>query len=207
MIRRLSNNFRKGSSFQGKESNDIPRKAATGGVVSKVRSMDMIYRRAGFLLRRAHQIADATFMDECAEFNMTPTQYGVLMATASHPGLKQIEVAKLLGIDRSTTAMVVDRLVQRGFIEREIDERDRRGRTLRLTSRGETLLDLVADSAARVQERFLKPFSASERSVFLRLLKKLLDGEKDIDPVPFDRAALEDREPRKLENVEDPSAV
>ena len=89
----------------------------------------MLYpNNQNLLLRRAHQIADATFRDECAEFNLTPTQYGVLMAAASHPGLKQIEVAKLLGIDRSTTAMVVDRLVRRGFMERGIDARDRRGR-------------------------------------------------------------------------------
>ena len=175
--------------------------------MSKVRSMEMIYRRAGFLLRRAHQIADATFRDECAEFNLTPTQYGVLMAAASRPGLKQIEVAKLLGIDRSTTAMVVDRLVRRGFMERGIDARDRRGRTLRLTPQGDALLDLVADSAGRVQARFLKPLSAGERSVFLRLLGKLMDGEKDMNPVPFDRAAPEDEKPRKLASVEDPSAA
>src|SRR3977135_2643363 len=85
-----------------------------------------LYRRPGFMIRRAHQIAVALFLEETGELTITATQYGILFVLERRPGIDQISVAKLLGLDRSTTGMVVTKLERAGLIGRDIGTRDRR---------------------------------------------------------------------------------
>jgi hypothetical protein len=41
-------------------------------------SLRDLYRRPGFMIRRAHQIAVSVFLEETAELGVTSTQYGIL---------------------------------------------------------------------------------------------------------------------------------
>jgi len=45
-----------------------------------------LYSKPGHLIRRAQQIAVAIFMEECANFDLTPVQYAALVAIRENPG-------------------------------------------------------------------------------------------------------------------------
>src|ERR1043165_7076160 len=92
-------------------------------------SLDALYHRPGFMLRRAHQIAVSLFLEETGELNITTTQFGILHLLKHSPGLDQITVAKLLGLDRSTTGMVLGKLEDAGLIGRNVGTTDRRKRS------------------------------------------------------------------------------
>src|ERR1700730_12856940 len=96
-------------------------------------SLDDLYRRPGFMIRRAHQIAVSLFLEETGELGITNRQYGILFALKQRPGIDQISVARLLGLDRSTTGMVIKKLEQAGLVGRDVGARDRRRGGLRLT--------------------------------------------------------------------------
>src|SRR5271170_3649879 len=66
-------------------------------------SLDALYKRPGFMLRRAHQISVSLFMLQPDAKNITTTQYGVLVILRACEGLDQISLAKKVGLDRSTT--------------------------------------------------------------------------------------------------------
>ncbi|MET0278596.1 MAG: MarR family transcriptional regulator, partial [Pseudorhodoplanes sp.] len=70
--------------------------------------------RPGFLIRRLHQIHTALFIEECADFNVTPVQYSVLTAIAEQSAMEQARLAQEVGVDRATLANVVARLEVRG---------------------------------------------------------------------------------------------
>src|SRR5579864_8021442 len=53
-------------------------------------SLQDMYRRPGFLLKRCHQVSMAIFLDGCREFNLTQSQYGCLRALEVYPGVDQI---------------------------------------------------------------------------------------------------------------------
>ncbi|HLI11368.1 MAG TPA: MarR family transcriptional regulator [Alphaproteobacteria bacterium] len=142
---------------------------------SKPRDLKDIYGRPGFKLRRAHQIAQAIFMEECKAFDLTPTQYGVLFVLSLRPGLDQISLARLLGLDRSTTGMVVGILAARDLVRRTVDPRDKRKRTLAVTAAAAKLIDEVQPALRRAQERLLAPFAPTERQTLLDLLDRLLE--------------------------------
>ena len=149
-------------------------------------SLDDLYRRPGFMIRRAHQIAVSLFLDETGELGITNRQYGILFALAQKPGIDQISVARLLGLDRSTTGMVIKKLEQAGFIGRAVGARDRRRASLTLTRAGERMLDRLAEPAQRAQTRVLSAFSPAERAQFLALLDKFIAKFNDESRVPFD---------------------
>lgn len=147
--------------------------------------MGYIYDRPGFLLRRCHQISVSIFRDSCAELDLTPAQFGVLYAVEQNPGVEQIGVAKMLGLDRSTTANVVDRLISRDLARRDGHAHDRRRCCLTLTRKGRELLVRARAIAADAQARLLQPLAPADRSRLLALLHQLMDAHAEGSRVPF----------------------
>ena len=138
------------------------------------------------MIRRAHQIAVSLFLAETGALGVTNRQYGILFALRHRPGIDQISVARLLGLDRSTTGMVIKKLEQAGLIGRGVGARDRRRASLTLTRAGERLLDRLAAPAQRAQARVLSGFTPPERAQFLALLDKFIRNFNDSTRVPFE---------------------
>jgi len=149
--------------------------------------LEDLYRRPGFMIRRAHQIAVSLFLEETGELGITNRQYGILFALKHRPGIDQISVARLLGLDRSTTGMVIKKLEQAGLVGRTVGTRDRRRTNLTLTRAGERMLERLAEPAQRAQTRVLSAFTPAERAQFLALLEKLIHRFNDTTRVPLDR--------------------
>ena len=141
------------------------------------------------MIRRAHQIAVAIFLEEARESGVTSTQYGVLLILARRPGIDQNTLARLLGLDRSTTGLVVRKLADRGLIARATGVRDQRRRELKLTRSGVALLSRLTASAQRAQQRLLSPLPARERQRLLDLLERLAEAFNRTTRVPVDYAA------------------
>lgn len=150
------------------------KRGKVGGIVPESKLQEL-YRRPGFMIRRCHQIAAAIFADECREFDLTTTQYGILYVLSRHSGIDQISLARLLGLDRSTTGMVVGRLEERQLLRRAVDTADKRKRLLELTPAGEKLLTRAQPVVRRAQDRLFAPFSAEERELLVRLLDRLIE--------------------------------
>jgi DNA-binding MarR family transcriptional regulator len=145
-----------------------------------------LYNRPGFKLRRANQIALSIFADECRAFNLTTTQFGILTTLERYSGaLDQIGLAQLLGLDRSTTGLVVGLLERRKLMQRTPHPHDRRRQVLALTPDGRRLLVTVAPAVNRSVERLLEPFSKSEAATFHALLDRLLEHHNTAIRVPL----------------------
>src|SRR5262245_3400495 len=137
------------------------------------------------MIRRAHQIAVALFLEETGALKITTTQYGILFILHERPGIDQVSVAKLLGLDRSTTGMVVTKLEQAGLIGRGVGKEDRRRHSLALTRAGKAMLARLAGPAERAQARILSGLTPRERTQFLDMLHKLMRGHNGSTRVPL----------------------
>ena len=71
----------------------------------------------GHLIRRAHQLAVATFHGTHGR-DVTPVQYAVLRALLKEPGIDQVTLAQRVALDTSTTADIATRLESKGWIAR-----------------------------------------------------------------------------------------
>jgi DNA-binding MarR family transcriptional regulator len=155
---------------------------------SGIEPLGMLYARPGFKLRRAHQVALSIFAEECGGFDVTTTQYGILVALREQPGLDQIGLAQAVGLDRSTTGMVVGNLESRGILRRQRHEVDRRRHVLALTVEGEALLRQVGPAAERAWQRLLAPLSGAEAAALGALLDRLLSHHDALIRVPLKRS-------------------
>ena len=143
--------------------------------------------RPGFLIRRAHQISQSVCIEECSGLDITSTQFGVLWILGRAGQLDQIGIARLLGFDRSTTALVVKLLEKRGLITRSADGVDRRRHVLRLTDAGRTLQKRAEPLVNRVRERLESPFTAEETRTFSKLLQKFTLALDETARAPLQR--------------------
>jgi DNA-binding MarR family transcriptional regulator len=145
-----------------------------------------LWARPGYLLRRLHQIHYALFFQECARFDITPVQYGLLSTLQVNPDLDQNSLGRELGIDRTNVADVLNRLERRGLLERRRGPNDRRTMLTRLTPAGERLTKRMYPAMHRAQEMLLKPLLGAERDAFIITLIRLIDGNNHLGRTIFD---------------------
>ncbi len=129
--------------------------------------------QAAHLLRRAHQRASAIFASLNGESHLTPAQYFAMVRLAEMGELSQNRLGRLAAMDPATVQGVTRRLIERGIVERKPDKTDRRRMLLRLTPKGEELVEQVSEIAAKTNRGVLAPLSPSEQRIFLDLLRRL----------------------------------
>ena len=138
--------------------------------------LDPLLSMPGHVLRRLHQLSTAVFQDriKAAGYDMTSVQYAALRTLAEHPGIDQASLAARIAYDRATIGGVVDRLEQKGLVERCVSPRDRRAREVRLSPQGQALFDEVQPLVDGLQNDILTGLTAEERAQFLALGSKVI---------------------------------
>ncbi|MDF0600714.1 MarR family transcriptional regulator [Psychromarinibacter sp. C21-152] len=141
----------------------------------------------GHLVRRFQQAAVAIFYREVAAtgYDLSPVQFAALTAVRDNPGIDQATLAGLIAYDRTTIGGVVDRLVQKGFLERKHSARDRRARVLRLTATGQGALQRIEPAVEEAQRVMLQGLDAEEAAQFMALLRKALGAVNELSRAPL----------------------
>jgi len=144
-----------------------------------------VWNRPGFLVRRLHQIHVAIFLEEMAEDNITPIQYGLLSVLADLPGLDQMSLAEEIGIDRANVADVLTRLENRGLVIRTVSAQDNRRKFCAPTEQGLAFVKKYYENMQRAQDNLLRPLKSAERAEFMRLLRCIVEAGNDLGRAPL----------------------
>lgn len=111
---------------------------------------------------------------EAATVDLTPRQFAVLVAVSENQGLKQTELVDKTGIDRSTMADLVRRMLKKGFLQRRRAKHDARAYAVKLTDRGEQALKMGDVIMARVDQLLLSHLSARLSRDFIESLEMIV---------------------------------
>lgn len=144
----------------------------------------VLSKMPGHMLRRCHQIAVALFLDECRDADLTPLQFVTLVALATHGSLDKATIGGVVALDRTTVAVVVRNLVERGLVTCRPSEHDRRAKLIEITEAGRAMLVSVQGGVDRSQTRILSPLSVEERDELLRLLTKMASKNNLLSRAP-----------------------
>ena len=128
------------------------------------------------MLHRASQAADELFASETSGADLTPRQFAVLAALEVLESASQTQIVDATGIDRSTLADIVKRLVKRGLLNRRRSRSDARAYVVRLTPEGRSVLLATKPAARRVEERLLQQLSDMRRDELLAALEAIIGG-------------------------------
>lgn len=130
----------------------------------------------GHLIRRLNQLSTHIFAARIHEagFQLTPVQFAALDAIISRPDQDQASIAAMIAYDRATVGGVIDRLEQKGLVERTISKKDRRAREVRITRKGRRTFEQVLPIVVSVQEDILVGLQQGERELFVSLARKAI---------------------------------
>jgi DNA-binding MarR family transcriptional regulator len=133
------------------------------------------------LSRRLVQICTAAAADALEDYDLTPLESGVmayLSRVQGEPNIDQNGLAARMGIDRSHASLLVDKLVSRGLVNRQINPNNRRAHLLSLTTVGEKVHAQTRPGFAAGQQAILSVLRAAERDQLIDLLVRVVEGNR-----------------------------
>jgi MarR family transcriptional regulator, 2-MHQ and catechol-resistance regulon repressor len=105
---------------------------------------------------------------------MCGSDFAVLEALLHKGALPVNEIGKKVLLTSGSITVAVDRLEEKGLVERRAHGTDRRARIVHLTKEGRKLIARAyADHAADMERLASASLSRSERKTLIRLLKKI----------------------------------
>jgi DNA-binding MarR family transcriptional regulator len=134
------------------------------------------------LLHRAGQCASDIFQGEMGEEDLTPRQYAVLVAVSQNEGVSQTHLVEKTGVDRSTLADIVRRMLKKGLLQRRRTKDDARAYAVKLTEEGWRVLKAADPLARRVDDKILAVLSGQQRERFVQDLHAIVEALGSLQP-------------------------
>jgi MarR family transcriptional regulator for hemolysin len=128
-----------------------------------------------WLLSRASHGLTTEFTAALEELDISPRDHAVL-ATAMTGEYTQTEIARVVGLDKTTMVVTVDELEAAGLAERCASANDRRARVIAVTDAGKRKVRDADKVLDRVRDDVLSVLTPGDRDCFLRALGTLACG-------------------------------
>ena len=124
----------------------------------------------GFLLRLLEAKYDGLYQNVTQQTDISPRQFGVLMALLQQGPMTPSALAERISCDRNTISEMLKRMTARRLISKKSHPGDRRSIEVQITAKGTNALLAVVPAAARLQDLMLAPLSQDDRAHFLRCM-------------------------------------
>lgn len=127
----------------------------------------------GYVASRAAIVLRKDFERELGPLGLKVLDYSLMVLVASNPEVNQKQLGEALDVSAPNMAITLDRLVERGWVERVRSTQDRRAMIIHLTPAGRDLVKRAQKIAATMEEDTLAVLSPAERALLVELLLKV----------------------------------
>jgi DNA-binding MarR family transcriptional regulator len=125
------------------------------------------------LIRRCQQFYGDLYAREAGARELTKQQFILLCALDQNDGASQTALVEITGIDRSTLAEMVRRMLERGLLSRERTEEDQRANAVAISASGRKALRAARNAADRAERLLLEALPMPERQKFIKALVQI----------------------------------
>lgn len=94
-------------------------------------------------------------------------------------GVRQITLAGYIGIEGTSLVRLLDQLGEMGLVERRDDPEDRRAKTIWLTDKGASLVELIEAELTRLRKRVFGDLPAEDIKATLRVFDAIQRAEEE----------------------------
>jgi MarR family transcriptional regulator, transcriptional regulator for hemolysin len=146
--------------------------------------------RIGFLIHDVSRLRRTAFDQRMKDMGITRSQWWVLSGISRHneQGITQTELATVLDLGKVALGGLVDRLEERGFVERRADPADRRINLVHLTPKGDAILHLMHDVGLEMNKKIMKGISPERQHLLAQTLHAMKQNLVSMDTVPGSKA-------------------
>ena len=139
--------------------------------------MDSKNNGLGPLLGHVAQLSKACMDNRVSRWGVTPVQAHVLLYLHCRGGqASQRELTGLRRVKPSTMNGVLDRLEEKGFVQRSISGDDARCRLVTLTPKGDAQQALFQQSFLEVEQAMTRGFTPEEKALLPSLLERVIQN-------------------------------
>ncbi len=141
------------------------------------------------LIDRLHAALERRVGQTYAPAGLNPATWDLLITlrrSAPPQGLTPTELAGLTAISGASISNRISRLLERGLIERQVSEHDRRSSRVRLSTAGLALADSLLPRHLENEQGIFAGLPPSEVAVLERLAGRLLESLEQADVSPGD---------------------
>ena len=140
----------------------------------------------GFLLRLLQARYEVLYQNLTRQNDITPRQFGVLMALYQQGPLTPSVLADRISSDRNTLSEMLKRMTARKLISKKANAEDRRSIQVQIATKGEQALLSVVPAVAELQNLLLAPLGKEDRAHFLKCMLAIAKAS------PLDKPSSED---------------
>lgn len=135
--------------------------------------MEVLTQTYGFLLGKVLQRMESKFGDSLSPFSIDTRQYGILLFIRENPYSSQKIIGEKLLIDRTTMVNHIDHLETLGCVERTKNPNDRRAYNLKITKKGNKVLNSCWEFLMNTESEVLYSLNEREKQLFKEILIKI----------------------------------
>lgn len=130
-----------------------------------------------FLLTTAQHNVFQLLSVKLAEYDVTPSQYGVLSCLWGRTHATPKQIAETLCLETSTISGVLDRMQKKDLIDRVINKEDRREVQVIITEKGKALEEPISKIIDDVNAEVLKDFKQDEVLSIKKALREIASND------------------------------
>ncbi len=142
----------------------------------KVKIMELT-QCINYLLTTAQHTVFQYLNGKLADYDVTPSQYGVLSCLWQREFATPKQISEILCLETSTISGVLDRMQKKGLIDRVINKEDRREVRVVPTEKGRALEAPISKIIDEVNEEVLKCFDEEEIMILKNQLKVIAEAK------------------------------
>ena len=129
-----------------------------------------------YLSMAVHSMLQKNFMEQVKSSGLTSGQPKVLDYLRDHNGANQKEIAAACHIEPGSLTSVLNRMEEKGLIERRMLEGNRRTFYIFMTDEGSRLKDLVEDNFASIEKKAFRNISSEKQAAFMETFSKIYEN-------------------------------
>lgn len=138
-------------------------------------------RSLGFLLADVSRLIRLRFDARAREIGLTRAQWRVLTQLRRREGINQTALAEIIEIEPISLGRHIDRLVEKNFVERRPDPRDRRAWRLFLTPEAQPVMDRLRVLSNANRKEVLQGIPDEESEALIETLLKIKSNLTSIE--------------------------
>ena len=128
----------------------------------------------GYQMVQADIPLKRTFFKHIGEpLGLRPVEFTILVLLAHNPGATGKQLSQALAVTAPNITILLDKMSEKGLVERVRSETDRRAQNVHLTTAGQRLAKRALAVSKTMEQDVLRHLSEGERVMLLELLQKV----------------------------------
>lgn len=113
----------------------------------------------------------------CGKYQLTLIEGKIISFLHNNPEKDTAgDIVELRKLSKGNVSLAVDSLIQKGMLEREQDQKDRRKIHLSLLAKAKPITDLIESTQNEFEKELFRGFSEEERRVYIKLNDRMVEN-------------------------------